>query len=91
MQRGRSAASFAILHWILAMWFQVLRDPAGLDEALGDAVRVAQRVWTSDQRFCPQNVNSSSEFCSLLNAALREDDPDLLTAVICTEFCSICL
>ena len=56
---------------------QVLRTSAGLDEALGDVPRVAQRVWTSDQLFCP----CRREFCSMLNTAIRADDPALLAAV----------
>ena len=60
---------------------QVLRTAAGLDEALGDVPRVAQRVWTSDQLFGPSSPDGGREFCSMLNAAIRADDRALLTAV----------
>ena len=41
---------------------------------------MAQRLWTSDQRFSGPGVPAKHqrEFCSLLNAALRRDDGKLL-------------
>jgi hypothetical protein len=62
----------------------VLQGGAGLEEALGDVARVAQRLWTSDQRLCGEGVPAarSREFCSMLNAAIHDDDPELLAAAL---------
>ncbi len=63
----------------------MLQNPAGLNDAvLGDVPRVAQRLWTSDQRFSGPGVppEHQREFCSLLNAALRRDDGELLAAAM---------
>ena len=53
---------------------------------LSPVLRYEQRVWTSDQLFCPGGPPGGPpggrEFCSLLNAAIRADDPGLLEAVI---------
>ena len=44
--------------------------------------RVAQRLWTSDQRLGASGGPhvQRRELCSMLNAALRGDDPALLAA-----------
>lgn len=60
---------------------EVLRTAAGLDEALGDVPRIAQRVWTSDQ-ILPTPAGAGREFCSLLNEAIRADDLALLQAAM---------
>ena len=56
-----------------------------MEEALTNVARMAQRIWTSDQRYCAAWDNPGGpqpvEFCSLLNAAIRADDRELLTAV----------
>ena len=64
---------------------QVLQEGAGLDDALlGAVARVAQRLWTSDERLCGEGVPAahSREFCAMLNAALRADDAALLAAAL---------
>ena len=45
---------------------------------------MAQRLWTSDQCYGGDSVPPAHrrEFCSLLNAALRADDPALLAAAM---------
>ena len=57
----------------------------GSSSPLSPALRFGQRVWTSDQLFCPGGPPGGPpggrEFCSLLNAAIRADDPGLLEAV----------
>jgi hypothetical protein len=58
----------------------VLLTAAGLDEALKEVPRIAQRVWTSDQ-ILPTPAGAGREFCSLLNETIRADDPALLQAV----------
>ncbi len=57
---------------------------AVLEDALGDVPRVVQWLWTSDQQYCGEGVPPAHhrEFCSLLNAALRDDDPELLAAAM---------
>ena len=48
-----------------------------------------QQVWTSDELFCPGGPPGGPpggrELCSLLNEAIRADDPGLLEAVIHTH------
>ena len=61
----------------------MLQGGPGLDDALlGDVPRVAQRLWTSDERLCGEGVPPAlaREFCALLNAALRDDDAEWLAA-----------
>ena len=61
----------------------MLQGGRGLDDALlGDVPRVAQRLWTSDERLCGEGVPPAlaREFCALLNAALRDDDAERLAA-----------
>ncbi len=57
---------------------------AALEDVLGNVPCVAQRLWTSDQHYCGEGVSPEHrrEFCSLLNAALRDDDPALLAAAM---------
>ena len=57
---------------------------AALEEVLGKVPCMAQRLWTSDQRHGGEGVPAAHrrEFCSLLNAALRGDDPALLAAAM---------
>jgi hypothetical protein len=64
---------------------QVLIEEAGLNDALtGEVPRLAQRLWTSDKRFGGAGVPPAlqREFCSLINAVLRGDDPALLCAAM---------
>ncbi len=64
---------------------QVLEDGSpGRGDVLGDVPRVTQLLWTSDQKFCGEGVppEHRREFCSVLNAALRNDDQELLTAAM---------
>ncbi len=62
----------------------MLEGDAGRAEALDAVPRVAQRLWTSGQRLGGEGVPPAQqrEFCSLLNAALRDDDPVLLAAAL---------
>jgi len=45
------------------------------DQMLGDLPAACQRLWTSAKPLCPQRPQ---EFCSILNAALRSDQPTLI-------------
>ncbi len=64
---------------------RALRDRNGLEEALGDVPRLAQRLWTSDATLDPSpgtGAVAARELCSLVNAALRYDDEELLRAAL---------
>jgi hypothetical protein len=64
---------------------EVLRPGAGLEDALGqlgDVARLAQRLWTTDLRLEGVPEPAAREFCALLNAALRDDDPARLRAAM---------
>ena len=51
---------------------------------LAGVAGLAQRLWTSDQLLSCDCVPLAhrSEFCTMLNAALRDDDPMLLAAAM---------
>ncbi len=71
--------------FLFLFWDQVLIEEAGLNDALtGEVPRLAQRLWTSDIRFRGAGVPPAlqREFCSLINAVLRGDDPTLLCAAM---------
>jgi hypothetical protein len=57
---------------------------AALEDALADMPRMGQRLWTSDQRYCGEGVPRAHqlELCSLLNAALRDDEAAPLEAAM---------
>jgi hypothetical protein len=57
-----------------------LADREGLEEALDDVPRLAQRLWTSDETLL--GGGGARELCELLNAALRGDDPELLCTAL---------
>ena len=62
-----------------------LAERAGVEEALGDVPRLAQRLWTSDEPLVgegPGGAPAARELCALLNAALRADDEALLRAAL---------
>ena len=59
-----------------------LQPGQGLEDALGNAARLAQRIWSSDQRLLDSPVAHRLELCSILNAAIRSDDVDLLAAAM---------
>jgi hypothetical protein len=67
---------------VLWGWGQVLE--AAAEDLLSGVARVAQRLWTSDARYGGEGVAAADrrELCSLLNAALRADDPELLAAAM---------
>jgi hypothetical protein len=53
-----------------------------LDQALGGAARLAQWIWSSDQKLLDSPYANRLEFCSILNAAIRSDDANLLSAAM---------
>ena len=56
----------------------VLLLRSGLDDALSDVARLAQRIWSSDHRLQGVPADHQLEFCTILNSSLRSDDPALL-------------
>jgi hypothetical protein len=60
---------------------EVLQPSAGLCDALGDVARLAQRIWSSDQKLIGA-AGCELEVCSLLNAAIRADNESLLRAAM---------
>jgi hypothetical protein len=61
---------------------EVLKPSAGLDDALSDVARLAQRIWSSDQKLKGVPPAFELEVCSLLNAAIRSDNESLLRAAM---------
>ena len=62
---------------------EVMQPGAGLEEALGDVARLAQRLWTTDQRL--QGVAGGAEgweLCWVLNDVIRSDDALTLQAAM---------
>jgi hypothetical protein len=60
----------------------VLQPGEGLNDALSDVARLAQRIWSSDLKPTGVHPSFELEICSLLNAAIRADDKDLLQAAM---------
>jgi hypothetical protein len=56
----------------------VLQDQSGVEDALNDIARMAQRIWSSDHRLKEVSAEYQLEFCSILNSGIRSDDPDLI-------------
>ncbi len=64
-----------------------LADRAGLEEALEDVPRLAQRLWISDETLQGEGDGiplgqGNHELCELLNATIRDDDSELLIAAL---------
>jgi hypothetical protein len=61
---------------------EALQPGEGLEDALGDAARLAQRLWSSDLRLLDSPAAHRLELCSILNAAIRSDNADLLVTAM---------
>ncbi len=56
----------------------VLQHRSGIDDALSDVARLAQRIWSSGQKLQGVPLSHELEFCSILNSSIRSNDPALL-------------
>jgi hypothetical protein len=61
---------------------EALQPGEGLEDALGDTARLAQRLWSSDLRLLQSPAAHRLELCSILNSAIRGDNADFLVAVM---------
>jgi hypothetical protein len=61
----------------MALLQEAVKDAASATQLLDQLPLAAQRMWTSAQRF-----RGTTELCSIINAAIRADDPELLKPAV---------
>jgi hypothetical protein len=61
----------------MALLQEAIKDASSASQLLDQLPLAAQRLWTSAKKFC-----STTELCSIINAAIRADDPELLAPTV---------